>query len=209
MQSAPAKYAATSAAMTADLVRAYPLAWIVSPASDVAATPLPLRPVVGADGRIEALLGHFARSNAQVEALKADPRAGILMIGPSGYISPSWMADRTQAPTWNYASVEFRVELTFLDDEASLRAVLDDLIGGMEAQRPHAWAATDMGERYGALSRRIVAFRARVLEERAVFKLGQDERDDVYADIMAGLVDVGAGDLIDWMTRLNPARSAA
>jgi len=203
MQPPPAKYAAPTAALTADLVRAYPLAWIVAPASDVGATPLPLRPVVGADGRIEALLGHFARANPQVEALRADPRARVLLLGPSGYISPSWLADRTQAPTWNYASVEFRVEIAFTDDEAALRAVLDDLIVAMEARRPCAWAATDMGDRYSLLSRRIVAFRATVIEERAVFKLGQDERDDVYADILTGLTDSGADDLADWMTRLN------
>jgi len=203
MNPAPETYAPHDVGQIADLVRAYPLAWLVSPLSDVAATALPLRPVLDADGRIEALLGHFARGNPQVEALKADPRARVLMVGPSGYISPSWMADRSQAPTWNYASVEFRVEVDFTDDEASLRTVLDDLIGAMEAGRPGAWAAADMGERYGLLSRRIIAFRARVIEQRAVFKLGQDERDDVYADILAGL---GSGDLADWMKRLNAGR---
>jgi predicted FMN-binding regulatory protein PaiB len=204
MNPAPDKYAPASPTMVADLVRAYPLAWIVSPASDVAATPLPLRPVVDAEGRIEALLGHFARSNPQVDALRADPRARVLLLGPSGYISPSWMADRTQAPTWNYASVEFRVEVAFTEDEADLRAVLDDLIAAMEAGRPGAWAAGDMGARYGLLASRIIAFRARVLEVRAVLKLGQDERDDVYADILAGL---GDGDLVDWMMRLNRGRA--
>jgi len=208
MNPAPAKYAAPSPAIVADLVRAYPLAWVVSPASAVAATPLPLRPVVNADGRIEALLGHFARRNPQVAALQADPAARVLLLGPSGYISPSWMADRTQAPTWNYASVEFRVEVEFADDEASLRAVLDDLIAAMEARRPHAWAATDMGDRYAVLAGRIVAFRAAVVEERCVLKLGQDERDDVYADIIEGLGDAGEVGLIDWMTRVNPGRTA-
>jgi transcriptional regulator len=206
MHPAPAKYAPTSPATVADLVRAYPLAWIVSPGSDVAATPLPLRPVVDAEGRIEALLGHFARANPQVEALKADRRARVLLLGPGGYISPSWMADKTQAPTWNYASVEFRVEVAFTDDEASLRAVLDELVGDMEAGRPGAWTTADMGARYSLLASRIVAFRANVLEQRAVFKLGQDERDDVYADIIGGLRDEGAADLIDWMTRLNPGK---
>jgi transcriptional regulator len=197
------KYRPNAPELVADLVRAYPLAWMVSHGADFAATPLPLRPVVNAAGGVETLLGHFARSNRQIDYLKAHPRALVLMLGPSGYVSPSGMRDRTQAPTWNYASVQFLVQVAFTEEEADLRAVLDDLITAMEAGRPGAWAASDMGDRYGRLARRIVAFRATVLEERAVFKLGQDERDDVYPDIINGLRNEGAAELIDWMSRLN------
>lgn len=209
MDPVPPKYAAPSPQLLADLVRAQPFAWIVSGAAgDSHATPLPLRPKLGPDGRIEALIGHFARRNPQVEALRRDPRALVLTLGPHAYVSPSWMADRTQAPTWNYAAAQFAVEVEFIEDEAALRLVLDDLIGAMEAARPNGWSAAEMGERYAGLSRGIVAFHARVTDQRGVFKLGQDERDDVYADILAGLGGEGASGLAAWMRALNPGRGA-
>jgi predicted FMN-binding regulatory protein PaiB len=182
----------------------HPFAWVVSPAA-VRATPLPLRPVLR-DGEVVALLGHFARSNPQVEALRRDPRALILFLGPHGYVSPSWMADRTQAPTWNYASAQFVADLAFVEDEAGLDALMRDLIGAVEEGRDKAWALEDMGPRYRSLSRGIVGFRAEVVETRAKFKLGQDERVDVFPDIMAGVEREGMSELHAWMAQFNEWR---
>lgn len=201
------KYAARSPDDVARLVLENPLAWIVSGAAAPQSTLLPLRPRFGEDGRITHLIGHFARGNPQVRALQRQPEASILFLGPHGYVSPSWFADRTQAPTWNYASAEFRVEIEFLDDPASLEAVLRDLVGAMEAGRPNAWTIEDMGARYLELAPRIVAFQAAVTHERAAFKLGQDERDDVYADIRRRLSGETSQDaLLAWMERFNSGR---
>ena len=181
-----------------------PLAWIVSRgAGGPAATVLPVRAVTGEEGRIVALRGHFARANPQLAGLRADPRALILTLGPHGYISPSWMADRAQAPTWNYASAWFDTELTFFEEPAKLEALLRDLVGVMEDGRDDAWSIDAMGARYEMLSRGIVGFEARVVQSTPRFKLGQDERDDVYADITAGLAAEGRDALLAWMERFN------
>src|SRR3989454_12436337 len=90
------------------------------------ATLLPMLPVE-VDGRLERLMGHFARSNPQVQLLQAQPRALILFLGVHGYISPSWTADRTQAPTWNYASAQFDTDIEFFEDPAAIEAHLRDL----------------------------------------------------------------------------------
>src|SRR5688572_15183923 len=72
-------FAPASEAQVIRLIEEHPLAWVVSHGSDTfAATPLPLRAVVNAQGNIERLVGHFARSNPQVQALRHDPRALIL-----------------------------------------------------------------------------------------------------------------------------------
>ena len=44
------------------------------------------------------------------------------------------------------------------------------------------------------------------MEQRAKFKLGQDERDAIYGDITAGLERTGAEELLAWMRELNPGR---
>src|SRR5690606_27493143 len=89
------------------LVRDHPLAWIVSgEGEDFGASLLPLLPILSREGALTGLWGHFSRANPQFARLQRDGRAAILFLGPSGYISPSWMNDRSQAPTWNYASAQ-------------------------------------------------------------------------------------------------------
>lgn len=189
------------------LVLENPLAWVVSSDSgSFRATPLPLRPRVGAGGRIEALEGHIPRSNPQYSALKQDGRAILLFMGPQGYISPSWVSNRTWAPTWNYAAVQFLVKIVFDERPGTLDAHLDDLVGAMERDRPGAWKTSEMGERYETLKKRIVPFEAEVLEQRAKFKLGQDERDSVFAEITDALGQSGSDALVAWMKELNPGR---
>ena len=182
------------------LLREQPFGWLTCGSGvDFRASAIPFRPRLDEAGRLAGLWGHLARSNPQVESLRRDPRAGILILGANGYISPSWMADRTQAPTWNYVSVQFLTNITFMEGEAALERVLRDLIGAMEAGRPKAWSMEDMGARYARLAQRIVPFEANIVEIRPKFKLGQDERRDVFADIMAGLDATEADELRAWM----------
>lgn len=189
------------------LVLAHPLAWVVSlDGGSFRATPLPLRPRVGGGGRIEAIEGHMGRSSVHCAALQRDGRALILFSGPEGYISPSWVSDRTWAPTWNYAIVQFLVTIAFDEEPARLDAHLADLVESMERGRPRAWQPSEMGARYETLKRRIVPFEAKVVEQRAKFKLGQDERDSIFTDISAALERSGSEVLLAWMRELNPGR---
>ena len=189
------------------LVREYPFAWLVTAADgDFAATPLPLRPVTDDTGAVTALLGHFARRNPHVELLRRVPRTLVLFLGPHGYISSSWLTDRTRTPTWNYASVQYVVDIEFHEDAPTTNAVVRDLVEAMESGRPNAWTVEDMGPRYERLVSGIVAFRAHIRERRVKFKLGQDERDAEYADIVAALAGSGQHDLLDWMQRCNMQR---
>jgi transcriptional regulator len=200
-------FASASDEQVLRLVLEHPLAWVVSSdAGSFRATPLPLRPRIGAEGRIEALEGHIPRSNPHFAALQRDARAILLFTGPQGYISPSWVSNRTWAPTWNFAVVQFLVTIAFDEAPERLDAHLDDLVGAMEQGRPGAWNRSEMGARYETLKRRIVPFDARVIEQRARFKLGQDERDSVFAEITDALGRSGSDALVAWMKELNPGR---
>lgn len=201
------KYDARSARDAARLLESAPLVWLVSGAGeDFRATLMPVRPVTDDSGAVVRIQGHYARSNDQYRLLQRDPRAVVLALGAHDYVSPSWMADRTQAPTWNFASAQFVVDVEFHDDPARLRAHLDDLVGAMEAGRDAAWTVDETAQRYEALARRIVGFDARVVATRGRYKLGQDDRDDVYADIVRGLTSAGSAELLAWMKDFNPDR---
>lgn len=182
------------------LLREQPFGWLIcGHGESFRASAIPFRPRLDATGTLAGLWGHLPRFNPQVELLRRDPRAEILILGANGYVSPSWMADRTQAPTWNYVSVQFLTDIAFLEDDAALERILRDLVGAMEAGRLNAWSIEDMGARYARLAQRIIAFEANIVEIRPRFKLGQDERRDVFADIMKGLEMVEADDLRKWM----------
>lgn len=209
MTAVSSRFAPRSHQDVLQLVLDHPLAWIVSGAgAGFRATLLPLRPELRDDGSIEALVGHFARSNDHVELLRDSTRALILVLGTQGYISPSWMRDKSQAPTWNYASVQFDTKVSFFEDDAAIEAHLRDLVDTMEAQRPGRWSIEQMGPRYRLLASRVIGFRAQVLETRAKFKLGQDERDDVFSDILAGLQQGGEHELLNLMKAFNPGRAS-
>lgn len=207
MSGATDKFAPRSEAQVIRLIEENPLAWVVSHGSEsLTATPLPLRTVIDARGHIDRLVGHFARSNSQVEALRRDPRALILFLGPHGYISPSWMRDRTWAPTWNYASAQFVVDIEFWTETAKLDWQIQDLVAAMESGRSRAWTPAEMGQRYAKLTPHIIAFDAHIRARRVKFKLGQDERDTIFADIVTALSQSGQDELLRWMRELNPGR---
>jgi transcriptional regulator len=206
MTARPDIFAPKSEEQVLRLVLGNPLAWVVSlDEGALRATPLPLRPRV-ADGRIVALEGHLPRNHAQCLALQRDSRALILFSGPQGYISPSWVSDRTWAPTWNYAVAQFVVNVVFDESPARLDAHLNDLVDAMEHGRPGAWRVPEMGARYETLRRRIIPFEATVVEQRAKFKMGQDERDVIFADITSALGRSDPDGLLAWMKELNPNR---
>lgn len=193
------------------LVDAYPLAWIVcGKPSEFAVTPIPVQLRCDDQGQPRMLVGHFARSNPQVKQLRENPDALVLLAGPQAYVSPSWFDDRSMAPTWNYTSIAFHVSMVLEDDPATIRQRIEDLVTAMEAHHHHPWNIDDMGARYTALASHVVGFHAPIHAVRASFKLGQDERDDVFPDILAGLEATGEHELVAWMERFaGPKRLAA
>ena len=191
-----------------DLVRSQPLAWIVSGAAgQLQTTVLPVQLECDDAGQPLRILGHFGRGNDHWRQLADSPRATVLLLGPQGYISPSWFADRTQAPTWNYASASFDVEVDICDTPRDAALLLRGLTDDLEQVRPAAWRIEDTGARYDRLAQGVVGFRARILHVASRFKLGQDERDDVFADILRGLELTGADDLAGWMRRFGEQRA--
>ncbi len=188
----------------ARLVAEHPLAWVVArgDAAGFAASPLPLLADLDGDGRVVRLVGHMARRNRLATVLAECPRALILFQGPQGYVSPGVVRDRSWGPTWNYAVVEVEADVTLRPGDN--HAALTRLVDSMERDRAAPWTVAEMGPRYERLSQAIVAFHAEVRRLDARFKLGQDERPEIYRDILGSLpADDGLAAI---MRRSNPGR---
>lgn len=186
------------------MIAAHPFALVISSTDGAPmATPVPLLLERGADGQM-SLLGHVPRTHPHTDLLRRQPRALAVFQGAHGYISPSWLSDRTQAPTWNYESVQLDIEVAFDDSDEATQTALTRLVDHMERGRPNAWSVAEMGVRYAKLAPYVVAFRARVVDGYAKFKLGQNERPGDRVEILAGLERTEQPALVEAMRRVGP-----
>jgi transcriptional regulator len=150
------------------------------------------------------LIGHFARSNPQLELVRRQPRALAAFTGAQGYVSSSWLRARTSAPTWNYEVVHFDVEIELRPGIDEARAALRQLIAHADAPYANPWRIEEMAPgRFEVLATMIVPFRAQVLATQAQFKLGQGEAADVLEDSLAGLERHGRHELAAAMRRAH------
>jgi transcriptional regulator len=173
----------------ARLVAAHPLGWIVPCGAPGLASPMPL---LLDDG--QSLLGHLPRAHPLVGAFEANPSGVFLFQGPHGYITPEWMSDKDWAPTWNFAVAMITAEVVI--DDALTDEALRRLVAHMEQGRDQPWTVEAMGPRYAALRERVIGFRATITDCRLRLKLGQDENDTVFGEILTGLGDTP---LARWM----------
>ena len=180
----------------ADLVAAYPLAWIIPLADPAIATPMPVLLDRDEGGKPVSLLGHLPKRHPMVSVLAADPRALFLFQGPHSYISPAWIDTADWAPTWNFAVA--RVEASAVFDDDLTDQALKRLVEHMEKIHPSGWTTGALGDRYNDLKARVIGFSATISSVTARFKLGQDEKPEIFEQIISGL---GDDPLAQWMRR--------
>ncbi len=126
------------------------------------------------DGDNVELRGHWARPNPQS---RHAGRALAIVHGPNAYVSPSWYPDKEEAarvPTWNYAIAHLQGDMTILDDEASLAAIVDDISHQHEARVGSDWRYEHAREDIRAQLRGIVGFRMAVQQVTLKLKLSQN-----------------------------------
>jgi transcriptional regulator len=107
--------------------------------------------------------------------------------GPHAYVSPRWYAPGPAVPTWNYVSVHVYGAPRVIAETASVRALLDTLVGEYEAG---AWSLDAQDAEYiDRMMRGIVAFEMPVTRIEGKFKLSQnrpaEDRRRVAAELAA------------------------
>lgn len=185
------------------LMRACPLASLISTDDDgwPYATHLPLH--VQEQGDALLLLGHVAKPNPHGRYLQARPQALVTFLGPHGYMSPSVYPDRQRVPTWNYVAVHCKVTATLVEAAEAKDALLKKLIGDHEPAYAAQWRS--LGEDYAhKMLAGIVAFELHVTEWQCKLKLNQ-HRPESHAAMRARYADgnADAQALVPWMDRLG------
>lgn len=143
----PAHFAETRLDVLYDAIRAHPLSTLITVADDQPVAdeiPFVLDPTAGAQGHLR---GHLARANPVCRDDPDERKVLVLFRGPQAYVSPAWYPGKAEhgrvVPTWNYVSVQITGTLRLIDDEAWIRAQLDQLTTQQEAGRAAPWRVDD------------------------------------------------------------------
>jgi transcriptional regulator len=204
----PGHFVVDDHAAIAHLVRDYPFAMLVTPATPqpfVSHLPLLLVP----DGEPHGtLIGHFARANPHWRHVK-DVASLAVFHGPHAYVSPSWYGQpERMVPTWNYATVHVHGTLEIITDAAETRGVLAALIERFEGGRAAPWNLRMPERERDAMVAAIVAFRIPVTRLEGKFKLSQNRTHADRARVAAALKSEGyaeAAATAEWMERYADA----
>lgn len=199
----PAQFKANDDAHAWDIMRAHPLAQVIS--VDASGFPfvshLPLHLETRDTGAI--LLGHVARGNPHWRYLQARPEALAVFTGPHAYLSPKVYPDLTRVPTWSYVVVHARVQTQLLDGETAKDALLKQLIADHEPPYASQWRGLPQDYQEKMLHG-IVAFEMRITQLQCKIKLNQHRPEShpaMHAAYAQGNPDEQA--LAEWMVRLG------
>ena len=157
-----AKDSHTTHATAHALIRANPLASLISNDDDGLpfVTPLPLHLLT--DAGDTTLLGHCAKPNPHWRYLTARPKAVVTFMGPHAYMTPRVYPDLARVPTWNYLMVHCTVEAKIIEHFDDKDRLLKHLIADHDPAYADQWRS--LGEDYQhKMMGGIVAFELRVL----------------------------------------------
>lgn len=199
----PPQFAAKNDAIARELMRAHPLAQLISvdDSGQPFVTPLPLHLIEEGGGL--TLLGHVAKPNPHAGFLRARPQALVVFQGPQAYMSPSVYPDLARVPTWSYLAVHATVEARILESFDDKDRLLKHLIHDHDPAYADQWRS--LGEEYQhKMMAGIVAFELQVTALQCKVKLNQHRPEAHKA--MWERYSQGADQerqLADWMVRLG------
>lgn len=199
----PSQFKSEDRQLASSLMRAYPLASLISNDDDghPFLTHLPLHLQEQGDNFV--LLGHVARGNPHWRYLQARPRVLASFLGPHAYMSPIVYPDLQRVPTWNYLAVNCTAQASMLEGDQAKDALLKQLIADHEPAYAEQWRS--LGEEFAhKMLAGIVAFELRVTDWQCKLKLNQ-HRPEAHAAMLETYANGNENEraLASWMTRMG------
>lgn len=195
-----------------DLIRQYSFATLITTPEGrpfVSHLPFLLDAERGPQG---TLRGHIARANPQWQHFADGQESLVIFQGPHAYISPSWYADRSSVPTWDYAVVHAYGAPRLLD-EAETRALLHSLVKTFEAPMDPPWRIDSLPEEsIHKMLRGLVGFEIEIARLEGKLKLSQNrpETDQKHVvEVLEASGDPNDANVAAWMRRIQDAKAPA
>lgn len=196
----PKHFAVSDPARLHALMRAHPLATLVSHGADgLEANHVPL--LLGTEaGPHGTLRGHVARGNP-LASQAVDSEILVIFQGEECYISPSGYATKAEhgkvVPTWNYCAVHAYGRLRVIDDADWLLAQLTALTVEHEAGLAKPWAVGDAPADYvGKMLGAIVGIEISIDRLIGKWKVSQNQPAVNQASLVEALAGEPMAELI-------------
>ncbi len=183
-------------------IRAAGLATLVTPGAGefgVSHVPLLLEPEPAPLGR---LVGHLARANPQWKSTPDGSTALAIILGPDGYVSPSWYATKRETgrvvPTWDYVAVHVHGTIRFFHDRERLLEVVASLTDRHEHARAAPWKIADAPPEYlDGMLNGIVGLELTITHLEGQWKASQNKGEADRRGVEEGLRREGNGAMAD------------
>lgn len=148
------------------------------------------------------LLGHVARANSQWKTTPDGSTALAMILGPNGYVSPSWYATKQETgrvvPTWDYVAVHAHGTVRFFDDRERLLEIVTHLTDSHEHRRAAPWKVRDAPPDYlDNLLRSIVGVELTITRLEGQWKASQNKGEADRRGVEKGLRDEGNAAMAD------------
>ena len=132
------------------------------------------------------LKAHLARANDQWKGFDGS-EALVIFQGAHAYVSPTWYETHPSVPTWNYATVHVYGVPQLVDDAATIRAMLGDLVENHERGRDPEWEMHLPDDYYATMVQSIVVFELPISRIEGKFKLSQNRSEVDQESVIAHL----------------------
>jgi len=161
--------------------------------------PMLLEPEPGPLGR---LMGHLARANSQWKSTPDGSTALAVIVGPSGYVSPSWYATKRETgrvvPTWDYVAVHAHGTVRFFDEREQLLELVTRLTDRHEHTRAAPWKVRDAPLDYlDSLLKNIVGVELTITRLEGQWKASQNKSEADRRGVEEGLREEGNDAMAD------------
>ena len=175
----PAHFNETRTAVLRALMRAQPLATLVTTGgSGLLANHIPVQ-TLDEPAPLGSIRGHIARANPLWREYRSGSQALAIFQGPQVYISPSFYPSKAKTgevvPTWDYAVVHASGTLRFIEDTQWLRSFVSGLTAAHESPRPQPWKIDDAPAAYiDKMLKLIVGFEFSIVSLTGKWKVSQN-----------------------------------
>ncbi|MFE9427034.1 FMN-binding negative transcriptional regulator [Kitasatospora sp. NPDC006697] len=199
----PSFYSDPDSSWKIDLIRANPLALAVSNGNLVDgpfATHLPVIPDPGQPGSEFpgdlsglVLLAHMNQANPHWKALEDGDTVLLTFTGPNSYVSPTVYQVTPAAPTWDFTSVHVRGTVEKFDSLEDTLEVVKATVRAFEERFGDGWDMTESLGYFRKIAPAVGSFRIRVTGADGMFKLSQEQPEEVRERVLASFAGSPCG----------------
>ena len=185
----PRSYALTDRDVIRDVVTDHDFAVVISHLASGAqfVDHLPLH----YDHASGTFFGHFAQANPHSSGVLAADNVTAVFSGAHAYVSPRWLSDTANVPTWNYVAVHVHGHAEPMPEWETIESLAEQ-VARQEAHVARPWTIGELGgDLMKSLTAALVGFRLVPCRIEAKAKLSQTRAPDDRARIIQALDDRG------------------